>query len=416
MREPLPTGLDEGMDDEQLDTQTKKNIPAPLQRAIQTTNCPPNYDELMNFDLVVLSPGVPLNHRLPTQAIACGIPVTSELAFAASMLPKSVEIVCVTGTNGKSTTTTFLAQMLSAMGHRVWAGGNLGQPLSKLAYDTVTDGGLTPHYAAVEVSSYQLEPAGEFPVSAACVLNVGADHLDRHQTLQKYAQTKAKLVDYLEPGSLTGIISEDVVACCGNTRALQGCARIGSLPGVIVHNNEAEVLHSDWRRSRSLDLSALRCPGTHNMVNAAVRSASFASAGHHPVLLHLWRILLCELYNRIGRALVGSTGSRSRGLHRTRVVIIHWLLISPELFSLCTLFRVLPSALLICRQLSTTNLDAKETNSFVLATAGGSVLGICSVPWGAAVAQAAEVYPQSCQPSTQNGAYPQGCAWLSVAQ
>lgn len=312
MREPLPTGLDEGMDDEQLDTQTKKNIPAPLQRAIETTNCPPNYDELLNFDLVVLSPGVPLKHRLPTQAMACGIPVTSELAFAASMLPKSVEIVCVTGTNGKSTTTTFLAQMLSAMGHRVWAGGNLGQPLSQLAYDAVTDGGLIPHYAAVEVSSYQLEPAGEFPVSAACILNVGADHLDRHQSLEKYAETKAKLVDHLEPGSLTGIISEDIVAHCGNTRALQGCARIGSLPGVIVRNNEAEVLHSYWRRSRNLDLSAQRCPGSHNMVNAAVCSTSFVSVRHHPVLLRLWKILLCEPHNGIGSVLAGSTSSCSR--------------------------------------------------------------------------------------------------------
>ena len=95
-----------------------------------------------------------------------GIPVTSELAFAAAMLPTSVQLVCVSGTNGKSTTITFLAQMLSAMGHRVWEGGALGEPLSRLAYKARIDGGLSPQYAAVEVSSYQLEAPGRFGVYA----------------------------------------------------------------------------------------------------------------------------------------------------------------------------------------------------------------------------------------------------------
>lgn len=253
-----------------MESNLTAGIPEPLRKHIQLTSTLPNYDELQGFDLVVLSPGVPIEHRLPTQALAYGIPVTSELAFAAAMLPKSVELVCITGTNGKSTTTSFLAQMLSAMGHRVWCGGNLGTPLSALAYETATDGGLSPHFAAVEVSSYQLEPEGQFSTAAACILNIAADHLERHKTFANYARTKARLIDHLKPGSLGSIISQDVVDCCGNTGALNGCARIGSLPGVITHTSSAQVLHQDWRSARVLDLSGLRCPGHHNMVNAAV--------------------------------------------------------------------------------------------------------------------------------------------------
>ncbi|NJR41538.1 MAG: hypothetical protein HC767_01625 [Akkermansiaceae bacterium] len=117
------TGLDEGMTDHEMALHTKHTIPEPLWESITITRIPPNYDELMEFDLVVVSPGVPLAHRLPAQAIAQNIPVTSELAFAAAMLPDSVQLICVTGTYGKSTTTSFLFQMLSAMGHRAWCGG-----------------------------------------------------------------------------------------------------------------------------------------------------------------------------------------------------------------------------------------------------------------------------------------------------
>lgn len=264
------TGLDERMQADELHSRTKELIPPALHDKIATTSSLPNYDELQRFDLVVLSPGVPLQHRLPTQALASSIPVTSELAFAAAMLPKTVELICVTGTNGKSTTTTFLAQMLSAMGHRVWCGGNLGTPLSTLAYETAR-GSIPPQIAAVEVSSYQLEPAGQLSVSAACILNLTPDHLERHQTIDNYAKIKAKLIDHVKPGSLGSIISQDVVSCCGHTKALQSCSKIGSLPGVMLKRTEVQVLHRDWRNARSLDLSALQCPGPHSLVNAAVR-------------------------------------------------------------------------------------------------------------------------------------------------
>lgn len=258
------------MTEDELNSRTREEIPAPLFGKIKTTRRVPNYDELECFDLLIVSPGFPLKHRLPTQAIARNIPVTSELAFAAAMLPESVQIVCVTGTNGKSTTTSFLSQMLTAMGHRVWCGGNFGTPLSSLAYETAAGGGLSPHIAAVEVSSYQLEPEGQFSVTAGCILNVSEDHLDRHQSMDNYTKTKAKLIDHMKPGYLGGIVCQEVFDRCGYKSSVQSCARIGSMPGVMLRRTEAYLMHWHWRTTRLLDLSALQDPGQHNMINAAV--------------------------------------------------------------------------------------------------------------------------------------------------
>jgi UDP-N-acetylmuramoylalanine-D-glutamate ligase len=142
-----------------------------------------------------------------------------------------------------------------------------------LAFETATNSGISPQIAAVEVSSYQLEAQGHLAVAAACILNISVDHLERHNSLENYARTKAKLMECMKPGSVGAIISQDVIDLCGSTKALQGCARIGSLPGVMLRRAEAQVMHRDWKRARSLDLSALQCPGQHNMLNAAVRTS-----------------------------------------------------------------------------------------------------------------------------------------------
>jgi UDP-N-acetylmuramoylalanine-D-glutamate ligase len=163
--------------------------------------------------------------------------------------------------------------MLTAMGYLVWCGGNLGPPLSSLAYEAATNGDNLPHIAAVEVSSNQLEPHGDFLVAAACILHAPSDDLARNNTLETRARTEAKLIEHLKPCSVRGaIVSQEVVKLCGNTKVLHGCARVGQLPGVMLKRNEAQVLHCNWTRARSLDPSALQCPGQHNMVNAAVRA------------------------------------------------------------------------------------------------------------------------------------------------
>ncbi len=149
---------------------------------------------------LVLSPGVPATHTLVAAALAREVRVRSELGLAAEQARGRV--LAVTGTNGKSTVTTLLAGMLAAGGRRVFAGGNLGRPLSEAvghqneahqAYDAYDD-------LVVEVSSFQLEWPHSLAPEVAAVLNVTPDHLDRHGTMELYTRAKLNLFANMHAG------------------------------------------------------------------------------------------------------------------------------------------------------------------------------------------------------------------------
>lgn len=132
-------------------------------------------------DLIVVSPGVPRTLPALLAAQAAGIEIMGELELASRFL--DVPVVAITGTNGKSTTTTFTGHFLHASGKRVFVGGNLGTPLCR-AVDQ------DPDLVVVEVSSFQLEWAPTFKPKVALILNVTEDHLDRYRDFEDYGQTK----------------------------------------------------------------------------------------------------------------------------------------------------------------------------------------------------------------------------------
>jgi len=137
-------------------------------------------------DLVVVSPGVPLDLPLFRDAERKGIPIAAEieLGFAVARAP----IVAVTGTNGKSTTVELLGAFGRAAGWPTEVLGNIGTALSERAEAVPADGLLV-----VEVSSFQLETCTRFRPHVGVILNVTPDHLDRHGTLERYAAIKARL-------------------------------------------------------------------------------------------------------------------------------------------------------------------------------------------------------------------------------
>ncbi len=145
-------------------------------------------EALAGSSLVVTSPGVPESAKPLADARAKGIETIGELELAWRLLPKGTAVVAITGSNGKSTTTTLVAHLLAASGIDTWVGGNLGTPLAELVRS-----GKTPKVAVVEVSSFMLETAPTFAPSAAAILNVSANHLDRHPTLAEYAAIKARI-------------------------------------------------------------------------------------------------------------------------------------------------------------------------------------------------------------------------------
>jgi UDP-N-acetylmuramoylalanine--D-glutamate ligase len=137
-------------------------------------------------DLIVLSPGVPGNQPVIEAARRAGVPVMGELELASRWLRGRV--VAITGTKGKSTTTTLTGRMLEAGGHRVLVGGNIGLALSAQVDDSTAE---TIH--VVEASSFQLEGTDTFHPWIAVMLNFSPDHLDRHASVEEYAAAKARI-------------------------------------------------------------------------------------------------------------------------------------------------------------------------------------------------------------------------------
>ena len=140
-------------------------------------------------DLVVVSPGVPSDLPLFAEASRRGIPIVSEieLGYAVARAP----VIAVTGTNGKSTTVELLGAMGRSAGLATEVLGNIGTALSERAEAVPEDGLLV-----VEVSSFQLEHVTRFHPKVGVILNVTPDHLDRHGTLERYAQIKARLFEF----------------------------------------------------------------------------------------------------------------------------------------------------------------------------------------------------------------------------
>ncbi|MDW7773213.1 MAG: UDP-N-acetylmuramoyl-L-alanine--D-glutamate ligase [Desulfobulbaceae bacterium] len=161
---------------------------------------------LSRADLVLPSPGVPLD--LPALAIirARGIPIIGEIALAAGEI--SVPVIAVTGSNGKTTVTSLIGHLLRKAGRKIFVGGNIGTPvLDYLAGDQSAEA------VVLELSSFQLEIGGSFRPDIGLLLNISPDHLDRHGSMEKYAAAKQRLfVNQQE---------EDVAILCGDDPLLK---------------------------------------------------------------------------------------------------------------------------------------------------------------------------------------------------
>jgi UDP-N-acetylmuramoylalanine--D-glutamate ligase len=142
----------------------------------------------LSADLLVLSPGVPLELPPIVAARSGGVEVIGEIELASRWL--SGRIVAITGTKGKSTTTTLTGRMFDAGGLKAIVGGNIGTPLSAQVAASTPD-----TFHIVEVSSFQLETIATFHPWIAVLLNISSDHLDRHGSMEAYAAAKARIFE-----------------------------------------------------------------------------------------------------------------------------------------------------------------------------------------------------------------------------
>lgn len=145
-------------------------------------------DAVLKCDLIILSPGVLPNSSMVTKAKSSGITIWPEVELACRIC--SGKIIGVTGSNGKTTTTALIGEILKNSGMPTFVCGNIGNPFIKVADAIPADG-----YAVVELSSFQLETIEEFKADEAVILNITPDHLDRHGDFESYASAKLRLFE-----------------------------------------------------------------------------------------------------------------------------------------------------------------------------------------------------------------------------
>ena len=226
-------------------------------------------------DGVVLSPGVPLKAPVVTAALAKGLPLIGELELAATVLPG--ELYAISGTNGKTTTTTLLGEILKAAGKESHVAGNIGYPLSLVALEAGEEA-----CTVAEVSSFQLETIQTFHPHVAALLNITEDHLNRHGTMQEYIRLKARLFENQLEQDYAVLNLEDEIL-----RGIAPTLKSRVLYFSRLHQVEQGTFVRDGKIYWTLDgieeeiceADQILIPGPHNLENALAAAAMARAAG-----------------------------------------------------------------------------------------------------------------------------------------
>lgn len=229
-------------------------------------------------ELCVVSPGVPADHEVLVECRKRAVPVIGELELAYRVL--SAEVIAITGTNGKTTTTTLVGTLLADSGRPILVGGNIGRPLAAEALAFPADGLIV-----AEASSFQLETIVTFRPRVAALLNLTPDHLDRHGTLAAYGEAKARIFMRQDPSDWAVINADDPGAAALARRA-PGRVLWFSRTRVV---GEGSYVRDGWVTLRMEGADRPVCPlgeiflrGEHNLENVLAATACVAAVGVAP--------------------------------------------------------------------------------------------------------------------------------------
>ena len=211
-------------------------------------------------DLIVVSPGVPLDIQVLHASRERGVPVLGEIEVAWRELTGTM--IAITGTNGKSTVTTLVGEMLKSWGKDVFVGGNLGTPL----VDAV---GGNNNWQVVELSSFQLETIEAFRPRYAMLLNISEDHLDRYPDMASYVAAKARIFDNLQNGDVAILNHDDalVMQAAETTRATKVCFSSQSILENGMSLADDKILWRWQGREIFFPVDELLLRGRHNQEN-----------------------------------------------------------------------------------------------------------------------------------------------------
>jgi UDP-N-acetylmuramoylalanine--D-glutamate ligase len=256
----------------------RNEIPALLDHGITVETGEHGERTFREQDLIVVSPGVPVDAPLLEKARSLGEAVIGEIELAAQFLRGP--IVAITGSNGKTTTTTMTGEILTAGGLPTLVGGNIGTPAISLAERAKADTVIV-----LEVSSFQLETIQTFRPKIAVVLNVTPDHLDRHRTFEAYVDAKARMFENQQGDDFAVLNADDAtcVAMAARTRAQ-----------VFWFSRQKEVSRGAWVRDGNIFfrdgmqqrevmlVSEIPLKGAHNLENVLAAVCAGALMGCPP--------------------------------------------------------------------------------------------------------------------------------------
>ena len=226
--------------------------------------------DILPLNCIVKSPGISPEHEILKSAKELKIPVFSEIELAKAFFRGKT--VGITGTDGKSTTTSLTAHIIKSQEPKTEAGGNIGKPFIEICED-----GLD--FAVLELSSYQLEDSGELHMDFSAILNLAPDHLERHKTMENYARAKWKISDSSNPNHIL-VLNEKLKSVYSGFPFPQKTLFFGkseSSDAVILENEKAIRTKKFRYSSESFPLF-----GYHNLENLAAAILLSESAGMEP--------------------------------------------------------------------------------------------------------------------------------------
>lgn len=222
-------------------------------------------DALLDSDVLIVSPGIPLNLPVIQKALQRGVEVISEIEFGFRIKAEDSKIIAVTGSNGKSTTVSMIHQILSESGFNAILAGNIGNsltsyPLEKPGID----------YIVLELSSFQLELVNQFHAERAVILNITPDHLDRYKSFGEYVQAKKNIFNNQTPNDYAVLNSDDPNLTAISKELTANTLHFGSNAGInkLCYDGERIVSTLAGRTQKKvLPAEKLPLPGLHNIYN-----------------------------------------------------------------------------------------------------------------------------------------------------
>ena len=257
--------LDHGIRVTACDKRTREELGA-LADELEGAGCAlrlgPDYLEGLHEDVIFRTPGLRPDTPQIAAAVANGSVLTSEMEAFFQVCP--CPIIAVTGSDGKTTTTTIIAELLKAAGNTVWLGGNIGHPLLCDAE------GMQPHdYAVLELSSFQLMTMDRSP-HIAVVTNLAPNHLDIHRDMAEYVAAKENIFRHQTSGDIAVFNADNAITAEQSTRAAGRSRRFSRQSplsdGVFLRGDDIVCRGPEGERV-IMQASDIRIPGVHNVEN-----------------------------------------------------------------------------------------------------------------------------------------------------